>query len=225
MLSQIEGGIVVSCQALEHEPLHGSHIMGCMAKAAEEGGATGIRANTPEDIQAIKAKVSLPVVGIIKRDYDNSQVYITPTRKEVVELMAAQPEMIAIDATETERPNGETLGSLIDFIRTEYPKVEIMADIATLEQAIAAENLGVDCISSTLHGYTEETAGKKNPDNNFEFIRRLLAEVNTPVIAEGNIENPEQAAQCLRFGCHAVVVGGAITRPTSITARFVNAVQ
>lgn len=149
-------GLIVSCQALPDEPLHSSFIMSKMALAAYEGGAVGIRANTKEDILAIKETVDLPVIGIVKRDYDHSDVFITATSKEVDELIESQCEVIALDATLQQRPK-ETLDELVSYIRTHAPNVEIMADIATVEEAKNAARLGFDYIGTTLHGYTSYT--------------------------------------------------------------------
>ncbi|PTT44450.1 N-acetylmannosamine-6-phosphate 2-epimerase [Aeromonas sp. HMWF016] len=223
MLNQIKGKLIVSCQALEDEPLHSDFIMGKMALAAARGGASAIRANSVVDIKAIKQEVSLPVIGILKRDYPGSDVYITATMQEVDELMAAAPEMIAIDATLHQRPDGLTLAQMVEAIRARYPELLLMADIATVEEAQHAEVLGFDCIGTTLHGYTAETRGHKLYDNDFAFLRSVLEAVNKPVIAEGNVNTPQMAARCLQIGAHAVVVGGAITRPQQITERFIEA--
>ncbi|MCD1016224.1 N-acetylmannosamine-6-phosphate 2-epimerase, partial [Staphylococcus aureus] len=152
-------GLIVSCQALPDEPLHSSFIMSKMALAAYEGGAVGIRANTKEDILAIKETVDLPVIGIVKRDYDHSDVFITATSKEVDELIESQCEVIALDATLQQRPK-ETLDELVTYIRSHAPNVEIMADIATVEEAKNAARLGFDYIGTTLHGYTSYTQGQ-----------------------------------------------------------------
>ncbi|WP_421297305.1 N-acetylmannosamine-6-phosphate 2-epimerase [Aeromonas sp. 604015] len=223
MLNQIKGKLIVSCQALEDEPLHSDFIMGKMALAAARGGASAIRANSVVDIKAIKQEVSLPVIGILKRDYPGSDVYITATMQEVDELMAAAPEMIALDATFHQRPDGLTLAQMVEAIRAHYPELLLMADIATVEEARHAEELGFDCIGTTLHGYTAETRGHKLYDNNFAFLRSVLEAVNKPVIAEGNVNTPQMAARCLQLGAHAVVVGGAITRPQQITECFIEA--
>lgn len=223
MLNQIKGKLIVSCQALEDEPLHSDFIMGKMALAAARGGASAIRANSVVDIKAIKQEVSLPVIGILKRDYPGSDVYITATMQEVDELMAAAPEMIAIDATFYQRPDGLTLAQMVGAIRVRYPQLMLMADIATVEEAQHAEVLGFDCIGTTLHGYTAETRGHKLYDNDFAFLHSVLEAVNKPVIAEGNVNTPQMAARCLQLGAHAVVVGGAITRPQQITERFIEA--
>ncbi|WP_105637294.1 N-acetylmannosamine-6-phosphate 2-epimerase [Cronobacter dublinensis] len=223
MLEQIKGKLVVSCQALENEPLHSPFIMGRMALAAAQGGASGIRANSVADIAAIKQQVSLPVIGIIKRDYPGSEVFITATMREVTELMRAAPEMIALDATARARPDGETLEQLVRRIRRDFPEVLLMADISDVDEAVAADALGFDCVGTTLYGYTAPTRGHRLPENDFALLKGVLAAVALPVIAEGNVDTPERAARCLSLGAHAVVVGGAITRPQQITRRFTDA--
>lgn len=225
MLKEIEKKLVASCQALEGEPLHSSFIMSKMALAAKMGGALGIRANSKEDILAIKEEVDLPVVGIVKRDYDDSPIFITATKKEVDELAESGCEMIAIDATNRKRPNDEKLSDLIAYTKEKYPHLELMADIATIEDAVEAEHLGFDCVSTTLYGYTAETDGHKLYDNDFEFLKSVVEAVTLPVIAEGNVATPEMAAKVLEYGAYSVVVGGSISRPQQITSRFVEAIH
>lgn len=159
VLDNLKGKLIVSCQALDNEPLHSPFIMSRMAVAAEEGGAEGIRANSVADIAAIKQLVSLPVIGIIKRDYPDSEVFITATMKEVDELMSVGPELIALDATARPRPGGQRLDALVAEIRAKYPSVLLMADISTAEEALTAQSLGFDCVGTTLYGYTAETEG------------------------------------------------------------------
>ena len=219
VLDSLKGKLIVSCQALENEPLHSPFIMSRMALAAAQGGAVGIRANSVVDIRAIKESVSLPVIGIIKRDYPDSDVFITATLQEVDELMTVEPEIIALDATARPRPGGQTLEELVTQIRARYPSVLLMADIATVD-----ERLGFDCVGTTLYGYTADTAGHVLAENDCGFLRDVLAAVSVPVVAEGNVDTPERAARCLALGAHTVVVGGAITRPQQITARFVAAI-
>ncbi|MEB6462829.1 N-acetylmannosamine-6-phosphate 2-epimerase [Raoultella ornithinolytica] len=225
VLDNLKGKLIVSCQALDNEPLHSPFIMSRMAVAAEEGGAEGIRANSVADIAAIKQLVSLPVIGIIKRDYPDSEVFITATMKEVDELMSVGPELIALDATARPRPGGQRLDALVAEIRAKYPSVLLMADISTAEEALTAQSLGFDCVGTTLYGYTAETEGHALPENDCSFLRDVLAAVNIPVVAEGNVETPTLAARCLELGAHTVVVGGAITRPQQITARFAAAIK
>lgn len=217
-------GLIVSCQALPDEPLHSSFIMSKMALAAYEGGAVGIRANTKEDILAIKETVDLPVIGIVKRDYDRSDVFITATSKEVDELIESQCEVIALDATLQQRPK-ETLDELVSYIRTHAPNVEIMADIATVEEAKNAARLGFDYIGTTLHGYTSYTQGQLLYQNDFQFLKDVLQSVDAKVIAEGNIITPDMYKRVMDLGVHCSVVGGAITRPKEITKRFVQIME
>ena len=156
-----KGGLIVSCQALPDEPLHSSFIMGRMALAAQMGGAVGIRANTKEDIQEIQRQVKLPVIGIVKRDYEDSDVYITPTMKEVDELMEAGPEVIAMDATGVLRPGGMTLDDFFRQAKEKYPDQLWMADCSTVEEALHADELGFDFIGTTMVGYTKQSRGMK----------------------------------------------------------------
>lgn len=221
----LKNGLVVSCQALEDEPLHSSFIMGRMAVAARMGGAVGIRANTAEDIKEIKAQVDLPVIGIVKRNYPDSKVYITPTMKEIEELVEANSDIIAMDATLAIRPDGLKLSNLIQRIKVKYPEQLLMADISTVDEAVKAEALGFDLIGTTLIGYTESTLGQKIFDNDFELLKQMVRAVKTPVVAEGNVLTPEMAKRCLDIGVYCVVVGGAITRPQQITERFVKHIQ
>lgn len=223
IFEQIKGKLIVSCQALEQEPLYGSGYMAKMALAAFQGGAAGIRANTYEDIVAIKAIVNIPVIGIVKRDYEDSSIYITPTIKEVREVAAAGAEIVALDCTLRRRPGGESLEELIRRIREEFPDLLIMADISTAEEGINADRLGLDIVSTTLSGYTEYAMSKEGPD--IELIKELVSRISTPVIAEGKIDTPEQARQCLEVGAFAIVVGGAITRPKQITERFIKVIN
>ncbi|CAM3842173.1 N-acetylmannosamine-6-phosphate 2-epimerase [Cohnella lubricantis] len=216
LLERVRHGIIVSCQALPDEPLHGSAMMAHMAKAAEQGGAVGIRANTGEDVRAIKRAVSLPVIGIVKREYEGSEVYITPTSNEVDELAEAGADMIAFDATRRKRPAGQTLESLIAYMRSR--DILMMADVSTLEEAVYAEKLGVNCVSTTLSGYTSYSPTGGGPD--FGLVEQAAKKLRLPLFAEGRIETPEQARQMLSLGAHCVVIGSAITRPQLITQRF-----
>jgi N-acylglucosamine-6-phosphate 2-epimerase len=226
VIDQIYKGLIVSCQALEGEPLHSSFIMGRMAVAAKEGGAVGIRANSVSDILEIKKQVELPVIGIIKQVYGDHPVFITPTLKEIDDLMETGADIIATDATARIRPNGSTLEQFYKEIKTKYPQVILMADVSSVEEAIFADNLGFDIVGPTLYGYTDETRGLKIDHNNYEVIKEMVKQVKkAKVIAEGNVSTPEIARSLLENHVHAVVVGGAITRPQQITKRFVDALQ
>ena len=206
-----QGSLIISCQAVKGEPLYGYNIMHLMAKAAKEGGADGIRCNYVSDINSIKAEVDLPTIGIIKAEYPDSEVYITPTLKEVKALLSeTDTEVVALDATRRSRPNGEKLEDLVRYIRANKPQVEIMADIADMEDAKYADSLGFDYIGCTLRSYTAATKGIAIPD--YAFIAH--------VIAEGGIWEVGQLQKVWEAKPYAVVIGSAVTRPRDITARF-----
>lgn len=224
-IEKLRGRLIVSCQALPNEPLHSSFIMGRMALAAKEGGAYGIRANTKEDIKEIQSVVDLPIIGIIKRDYKDSDVYITPTMKEIDELMEVKPEIIAIDATLSIRHNNKTLDQFFGEIKEKYPRQLLMADCSTIEEAINADKLGFDFIGTTMVGYTKQSLGDKIEENDFKILREILSKVKNRVIAEGNINTPEKAKRVIELGAFSVVVGSSITRPQVITRSFVEALE
>ena len=157
VLEQVRGGLIVSCQALEDEPLHSSYIMSRMAYAAMLGGAVGIRANTIADIEEIKKEVPLPMIGIIKAEYPDSEVYISPTVKEISALAECQVSIIATDATKRVRPGGRTLEEFFSEVRKKYPNQLFMADCSDYDEAMAAAELGFDIVGTTLRGYTEYT--------------------------------------------------------------------
>lgn len=220
MLNQLKGGLVVSCQALEDEPLHGSEHMLAMAKAAMEGGAVGIRANGFSDITAIKEVIPLPVIGILKKDYPGYDAFITPTKEDAKLVAEAGADIIAVDATHSTRP--EKLADVVHYIKQEL-KRPVMADIATFAEGEYAESIGCDFIGTTLSGYTVGTTHRERPD--FDLVKQLVNELNTPIIAEGNVETPEQAKKLLDLGAAFIVVGGAITRPQLITKTFVKGMR
>ncbi|MBC1491624.1 N-acetylmannosamine-6-phosphate 2-epimerase [Listeria booriae] len=221
-LEQVRGKLIVSCQALPEEPLHSSFIMSRMAIAAVEGGAAGIRSNSVADIQAIREVVSVPVIGIIKEVYPDSPVFITPTIKEVIAACETGVGVVAMDGTNRKRPNGEDLATILQQAKSKFPDTLFMADIATVEEAAMAEQLGFDIVATTLHGYTEQTKGYNIAEANFQFLKEVLQATALPVIVEGKIDTPEKAKTALELGGTSVVVGGAITRPQEITARFIS---
>lgn len=224
-IKTLKGKLIVSCQALPQEPLHSSFIMGRMARAAKEGGAAGIRANTKEDIKEIQEVTGLPIIGIVKRDYPDSAVYITPTMKEIKELMEVKPEIVAIDSTGALRPGNVTLADFFHQIKEKYPEQKLMADCSTIEEALFADELGFDFIGTTMVGYTPQSKGLKIEENDFEILRTILEKVKHPVIAEGNVNSPEKAKRVIELGSYAVVVGSSITRPQLITKGYAEAVN
>ena len=220
----LKGNLIVSCQALPDEPLHSSFIMGRMALAAAMGGAKGIRANTKEDIAEIKKMVQLPIIGIVKRDYKECDIYITPTMKEVDELMEVHPEIIAMDATDRLRPGKVPLNLFYKEVREKYPDRLLMADCSTVAEAAYADHLGFDFIGCTMVGYTPQSRGDKIEANDFQILKDIINSVkHGRVIAEGNINTPEKARRAIELGAFTVVVGSIITRPQLITKPFAEA--
>lgn len=221
IFNQIKGKLIVSCQALEDEPLYSSFIMGKMALAATQAGAGGIRANTISDIKEIKKNTNLPIIGIIKRNYGNCNVYITPTIKEVDELVEEGVDIIAIDSTRRQRPDNVELECFVKNIKEKYPNQIVMGDISNVDEAVYSEKIGVDIVGTTLCGYTDYTKG----DNPLNTLQEVLKAVKIPVIAEGNLDTPEKAKKSIQMGALAVVVGGAITRPKQIAEKFIKAIE
>jgi N-acylglucosamine-6-phosphate 2-epimerase len=223
IFTSIRGKLIVSCQALPEEPLHSSFIMGRMAFSAMKGGAAGIRANSVEDISEIKKTVDLPIIGIIKKVYDGSDVFITPTMAEIDLLYEEGVDIIALDATKRVRPDGKTISEVFPVIREKYKNQLFMADCSTYEEAKEAYELGFDCLGTTLSGYTDYTQGTKLPDT--ATLERLVKDFPIPIIAEGGIWTPEELKHVFELGVDSAVVGTAITRPMEITKRFIAAIQ
>jgi putative N-acetylmannosamine-6-phosphate epimerase len=216
----LRGRLIVSCQAPDGDAFRDPDSMARFARAAVEGGAAGIRANGVEHVRAIRQAVGVPIIGISKVMQDDGRVLITPTFEAARELVEAGADLIALDCT----VRGQRFGAVerLQRIRRDL-NVPVLADIATLEEALAAERAGADMILTTMRGYTPETEHVRGFEP--EFVRRLVESVSVPVIAEGRIDTPGQARAALDAGAFAVVVGTAITRPPVLTERFVRALD
>src|SRR5712692_9168039 len=211
--------LIVSCQARAGEPFRDPASMARFAASAVAGGAAGIRARGPEDIRAIRQAVGVPILGIAKELQPDGKILITPTVESAQELVAAGADMIALDVTR----RGQQYGALdrLRRIRREL-QVPVLADIATVDEALAAAAAGADFVLSTMRGYTDETMSIQFFD--LAFIQDLVQRSPVPVIAEGRIDTPQQAGAALAAGAYAVVVGSAITRPVAIARRFADAI-
>lgn len=224
ILDKIYKQIIVSCQARKGWAMYGSNIMSAFAVAACEGGAGGIRANGVVDITAIKEKVNVPVIGINKIWQEGYEVYITPTYDSAKQILETGIEIIALDATTRQRPNGETAQEIISNIRKDYPNVLIMGEISTIREAkFILNNSDIDLISTTLSGYTQDSENIK--EANLKLISDIVKLTSVPVIAEGKFQTIEEIGNALKLGAHSVVVGTSITRPEIITARYVQGVN
>ena len=223
ILNRIKGTVVVSVQAMPNEPLYLEQCMIGMMKSVVNGGAGALRLAGARDVKNAKKLFNLPIIGltkpnIIPKNY-KELVYITPNIKDVIELVEAGADVIATDATQRKRPNNEKLQDLIKYIRIN--KRLAMADISTLEEGLNAKDLGADIISTTLAGYTLESANSPANEPDFELLKQLVEQTQLPVVLEGRIWEPEQVNKAFELGAHCVVIGSAITRPQLITKRFV----
>ena len=228
LFAQIKGGLIV-CQALETEPCTRKLRRRDAAdgeKAAAMSGGASIRATSPCGTLPRSSRWWIcrsSASSIIKKDYPGTPMYITVTMKEVDELVECGVDILAVQGTGALRPDGSTSAQFIRTIKAKYPDQLVMADCDNFENAMACAEAGADFVGTTMRGYTPETKGIDDID--FDFVHKLAAECPAKVIAEGHIHYPEQAVKALEAGAFALVVGGAITRPAEITARFTGAIN
>lgn len=223
VLEKIKGTVVVSVQAMPSEPLYLEKCMVAMMKSVLNGGAGGLRVAGVRDITNAKRLFNVPVIGITKPDRIPPNykeiVYITPTIKDVLDVIHAGADIIAFDGTQRVRPHNEKIKDLIKYVHIN--KRIAMADISTVEEGIKAQEAGADILSTTLAGYTLESADSPADGPDFKLLEELVKNTNLPVILEGRIWEPEQVNKAFEIGAHSVVIGSAITRPQLITKRFV----
>ena len=222
-LRRLDGGLVVSCQAKEDNPLHGPVFMAAMASAGVNGGAVGIRADGTDDIAAIRSAIpgDVPIMGISKVRQQDGTVFITPSAERARNVVAAGAALVALDGTSRPRPGGDSLRAVVAAIHAAGGVA--LADIGTIEHARYAMESGVDAVGTTLSGYTADSPHQEGPD--FALLEQLVAESTVPVFAEGRFWTREEARRALDIGASFVVVGTAITNPQVITARFVAAMR
>lgn len=208
LLATLHHGLIVSCQAPADSPLHEPSVIAAIAQAAANQGAVGVRIDTPAHVKAVRQRVAAPIIGLWKQQLPGYEVYITPRFEDAAAIAAAGADIIAIDATARERPNGETVTTLITRIHEELGKL-VMADVDTEDAAIAAAAAGADLVGTTLYGYTKETENQSPPG--FNLLTQIVEKLKVPVICEGGIASPQQCKQALELGAYTVVVGTAIT--------------
>jgi N-acylglucosamine-6-phosphate 2-epimerase len=220
-IAVLQQGLVVSCQAPVDSPLHDPLVIGAIAQAAVQRGAVGVRLDTPAHVQAVRQRVTVPIIGLWKRSIPGFEVYITPQFEHAQAIATAGADIIAIDATLRERPAGETVSSLIERIHHDLEK-PVMADVDTIEAAIEAVAAGADLVGTTLYGYTAAT--RHLPPPGFDLLTQMAATLSVPVICEGGIASPEMAQQAIALGAYAVVVGTAITGVDILVEKYVNTI-
>jgi N-acylglucosamine-6-phosphate 2-epimerase len=204
----LQGGLIVSCQAPVDSPLHDPAVIAALSLASVKRGAIGVRIDTPTHVQAVRQYVEVPIIGLWKQQIPGFDVYITPQFQHAKAIAEAGADLIAIDATLRPRPDGETVASLIAQIHSQLQK-PVMADVDTLESALAAVDAGADLVGTTLYGYTAQT--QQYPPPGFDLLQQLVKTVTVPVICEGGIASPAMAQRAIELGAYAVVVGTAIT--------------
>lgn len=206
LIQTLHQGLIVSCQAPVDSPLHHPEVIAAMAEAAVQRGAVAVRIDTPDHVRAVRQRVNVPIIGLWKQQIPGYDVYITPQFDHAAAIAEAGADIIAIDATLRERPQGETVAALIQSIQQQLGRL-VMADIDTLDSALNAT--AADLIGTTLYGYTAATRPLQPPG--FDLLSQLCENLTTPIICEGGIASPAMAKQALDLGAYAVVVGTAIT--------------
>lgn len=224
-INKTKGKVIASLLAEKSEDTFDASFQVGMARAVIAGGIEVLRCSRPEHIKEVKKNfANIPMIGWAKEFYDDSKVFITPTKREIDSLVLTGIECIAIDATIRSRPNGESLSEIVEYTRRKYPNILLMADCSTKEELLYAQELGFDLLATTLTGATDESKGNSNPKNNFEFPKLMAKKLSTPLIVEGGVSTPSEVKELLSY-VHAVVIGSAITRPALLAKKFVEATK
>jgi len=220
-IAPLHQGLVVSCQAPADSPLHDPEIIAAIAQVSVNQGAVGVRIDTPAHVASVRQRVAVPIIGLWKQVYPDSEVYITPQFHHAEAIAQAGADIIAIDATLRPRPEGETVATLIDQIHAQLRK-PVMADVDTLEAAAAAVEAGADLVGTTLYGYTAATQHQTPPG--FALLQEMVAQLKVPVVCEGGIASPEMACKALDLGADFVVVGTALTGIDALVRTYVQGI-
>lgn len=223
LIEQLKNGMIVSCQAEGDDPFNADpEYMALFARAAEMGGAIGIRTQGIAKLEAIKRATPLPVIGLLKSQFEDGTVRITGSFDEVEQLIKSKSDIVAIDGTFRKR-EGLTGPEFIKTVKQRYGCL-VLADIATYAEAKACEEAGADCVSTTLNGYTPDTM-QYHDGPNYEVLKECVNGLSIPVFAEGRYNTPAEAGEAMKLGAFAVISGTAITRPRVITQWFVSEIN
>ncbi|MGN0062658.1 MAG: N-acetylmannosamine-6-phosphate 2-epimerase [Nocardioides sp.] len=219
LLERLRGGLVVSCQAYGDEPMNDAATMTKVAQAVVAGGAVAVRAQGISHLESMREVLDVPLIGLWKDGKDG--VFITPTLEHALAVARTGAEVVALDGTTRPRPDGLTFAETVRGLTAQHD-VLVMADVSTYEEGLLAAEAGADLVGTTLSGYTGYTEKGDGPD--LDLVARLSAALDVPVVAEGRVHRPADAAAAVAAGAHCVVVGTGITHPTSITTWFADAV-
>lgn len=223
-IEKLKNGIIVLCHAEGDDPFNSPSQIAAFARAADMGGASGIRTQGFANIKAVRSAVTLPVIGLTRGSYPDGWALVTPDFADVEDVVAAGASIVALDATNRIRPNGMDGCKFFELVRKRF-REPLIADISTYDEGVRAADMGADAIATTLSGYTAYTEDIADDFPDFNLIERLAADVHLPIIAEGRIWTPSEAAHAMKCGAFAIVVGSAITRPRIITQRFVETLK
>ena len=215
-IQSLRGRLVVSCQAYPGEPMLDPRTMTQVAQAAVDGGAAGIRAKGLDALRSMRPVIPVPMIGLVK--VDGADVFITPTLADCLAVAETGCEIVALDGTRRPRPDGLSLATTISQLKQAHPGILVMADCGSAKDAASAQDCGADILGTTLAGYTGERPKTPGPD--WECVDQMVAIAARPVFVEGRIHTPAQAAEAIRRGAWSVVVGTAITHPTTLTRWF-----
>ncbi len=224
LIDSLKGGLIISVQENAGSPLDDPAIIAALAETVAVPGCVGLRMNEPKNISAARHRVQLPILGIYKTYLATGRVLITPTFEMACALVEAGADVIALDATDLPRPDGQSVPELIARIHAELDR-PVMADISTYAEGIAAGAAGADIVATTLSGYIQQPTVDPLDPPDLELVRRLSSALKVPVIAEGRYNTPALACQAIQSGAHAVVVGSAITRPEFIASMFIQQIK
>jgi N-acylglucosamine-6-phosphate 2-epimerase len=220
VLERLRGGLIVSVQARAGSALDDPRVLAAMARAAQDNGAAGVRIQGVRNLEAVRKRVDIPIVGIIKREYEGFGPYITPTLREVREVLDCGAEIVAFDATGRPHPEGHTVAELVAAIHEAGALA--MADCAVADDGVCSRAAGADIVATTLCGYTKETSGAVLPA--LDLVREF-AQLGCFVVCEGGIHAPQEGAAAMAAGADAVVVGTAITNTEWLVSRYRSALR